>query len=342
MTEREEIRTRTVTKTRPVIDPETGLETGEEEEYEEEEEYTAYILDVVLTAVPLETLIAPELTGETAELYAIYKDTKGAMQRFYTPLSSDWQSCIKSYYGYRKNPQTGVNEFHRGLDISVPYGTNVYASQSGTVTATSYSTDYGNYVVIEDSKGYMTKYAHLSSRYVSYGQTVEHGQLIGRTGSTGSITGSHLHIECMYNGDYYNPLFYFENGEDSCITTESHTAEITGDVTALLNEAVRYEGYPYVWGGSSPSTGFDCSGFVCYVLTNSGYADMPRTTAQGIYDRCQRVSADEARPGDIIFFTGTYNSGNPVSHVGIYCGNGMMIHAGVLQNEVRLGNGYEA
>ncbi len=327
LTEREEIRTRTVTKTRPVIDPETGEETDEEEEYEEEEEYTAYILDVVLTATPLETIIAPYLTGETAELYAIYKETKGAVQRFYTPLDIDWQSSIKSFYGYRKNPQNGLNEFHRGLDISVPYGTNVYSSQSGTVTASTYDTDYGYYIVIEDSDGYMTKYAHLSSRYVDYGETVEHGQLIGRTGSTGSITGSHLHIECLYDGDYYNPLFYFENGEGSLYVAGS-SASVAGDVAALLNEADRYVGYPYVWGGSNPSEGFDCSGFVCYVLTNSGYADMPRTSAQGIYNSCYHISPSEAQPGDIIFFTGTYNSGNPVSHVGIYCGNGKMIHAG--------------
>ena len=329
LTEREEERTRTVTKTRPVIDPETGLETGEEEEYEEEEEYTARILDVKLTSIPLEWIIRPRLQGETAEFFAIYSETKGAVQRFYTPLNLDWYSKIKSYYGYRKSPQTGVNEFHRGLDIAVPYGTDVYASQSGTVIAVSYTTDYGNYIVIEDSKGYMTKYAHLSSRYVSSGQTVEHGQLIGKTGSTGSITGSHLHIECLYNGDYYNPLFYFENGE---VTFHASADAVTaaGGIQAdmLLNVADSYVGYPYVWGGSSPDTGFDCSGFVCYVLKSSGYADIPRTTAQGIYDRCQRVSADEARPGDIIFFTGTYNSGHPVSHVGIYCGNGMMIHAG--------------
>ena len=328
LTEREEERTRTVTKTRPVIDPETGLETGEEEEYEEEEEYVAKILDVKLTSIPLELIIRPQLQGEVAELFAIYNETKGAVQRFYTPLNMDWQSRIKSYYGYRKNPRTGANEFHKGLDISVAEGTSVYASQSGTVTASAYDTDYGYYIVIENSDGYMTKYAHLSGRYVSRGDTVQHGRQIGRTGSTGSITGSHLHIECLYDGDYYNPLFYFENGNESSITTESGTAGITGDVTALLNEAARYEGYPYVWGGSSPESGFDCSGFVCYVLKNSGYTDISRTTAQGLCNSCQRISPSEAQPGDIIFFTGTYNSGCPVSHVGIYCGNGKMIHAG--------------
>lgn len=96
----------------------------------------------------------------------------------------------------------------------------------------------------------------------------------------------------------------------------------------LMKEAEKYLGYPYVWGGSSPSTSFDCSGFVCWVYTKSGVANIPRTTAQGIYNQCAPVSASEARPGDIIFFTGTYDSGSPVSHVGIYVGNGMMLHCG--------------
>lgn len=97
---------------------------------------------------------------------------------------------------------------------------------------------------------------------------------------------------------------------------------------ALIAEAEKYLGYPYVWGGSSPSTSFDCSGFVCWVYTASGVHSLPRTTAQGIYNQCARVSPADARPGDIIFFTGTYDSGVPVSHVGIYVGNNMMLHCG--------------
>lgn len=97
---------------------------------------------------------------------------------------------------------------------------------------------------------------------------------------------------------------------------------------ALIREAEKYLGYPYVWGGSSPSTSFDCSGFVCYVLKNSGVYSIGRTTAQGIFNECAIIPRSEAKPGDIIFFTGTYASSGPVSHVGIYVGNGMMIHCG--------------
>ncbi|MCI2997180.1 NlpC/P60 family protein [[Clostridium] innocuum] len=97
---------------------------------------------------------------------------------------------------------------------------------------------------------------------------------------------------------------------------------------ALMAEATKYIGWPYVWGGSSPSTSFDCSGFVCWVYTASGVHNLPRTTAQGIYNQCAIISPSEAKPGDIIFFTGTYDSPGPVSHVGIYVGDEMMLHCG--------------
>ena len=209
----------------------------------------------------------------------------------------------------------------------MPEGTEVYAAQDGTVTTAEYNDEYGNYIVIEDAKGFVTKYAHLQSINVTAGQTVKHGAVIGKTGNTGASTGSHLHLECLASGEYYNPLFYFENGNGSIYGTTDPIGG-NGDVAALFAEAERYLGYPYVWGGSNPSTSFDCSGFVCYVLTHSGYCNMPRTTAQGIYNQCTHISASEARAGDIIFFTGTYNSGNPVTHVGIYAGNGQMIHCG--------------
>lgn len=97
---------------------------------------------------------------------------------------------------------------------------------------------------------------------------------------------------------------------------------------AMIAEAEKYLGYPYVWGGSSPSTSFDCSGFVCWVINHSGAGSIGRTTAQGIFNHTTPIAPGEAKPGDIIFFTGTYDSGSAVSHVGIYVGNGMMIHCG--------------
>lgn len=97
---------------------------------------------------------------------------------------------------------------------------------------------------------------------------------------------------------------------------------------ALIVEANKYLGLPYVWGGSKPGMGFDCSGFVCWVLNHSGAASVGRTNARGLYKKSTVVSRENARPGDLIFFTGARAAeiGHPVTHVGIYVGNGMMLH----------------
>ena len=96
----------------------------------------------------------------------------------------------------------------------------------------------------------------------------------------------------------------------------------------MIREAEKYLGYPYVWGGASPSTSFDCSGFVCWVINNCGNGwNVGRTTADGLRSYCSYVSPSDAKPGDLIFFQGTYDTPG-ASHVGIYVGNNMMIHCG--------------
>ena len=319
---------------------ETRTRTGTDAEGNEtEEEYTVTILRVTLTVTPLESIVAVRMDTEQAEIFAAYTETKGGLQVFGTPADYYWYYYISSYYEYRKNPNTGAEELHRGVDIAVPTGTVVYAAHDGTVTQAAYDSYYGNYVVITDSKGYTTKYAHMDSLTVSAGQSVKKGDTVGESGNTGSSTGSHLHIECLYNGEYYNPLFYFEAGTQTIYgETPGGTGGGTGNVIppdsyddatvqALMTEANKYLGMPYTFGGTPPSS-FDCSAFVCWVFSNSGVHDLPRTTAQGIYDQCTPVSAADAKAGDIIFFTGTYNAGRPVTHVGIYCGNGTMVHCG--------------
>ena len=319
---------------------ETRTRTGTDAEGNEtEEEYTVTILRVTLTVTPLESIVAGRMDTEQAEIFAAYTETKGGLQVFGTPADYYWYYYISSYYGYRKNPNTGAEELHRGVDIAVPTGTVVYAAHDGTVTQAAYDSYYGNYVVITDSKGYTTKYAHMDSLTVSAGQSVKKSDTVGESGNTGSSTGSHLHIECLYNGEYYNPLFYFEAGTQTIYgETPGGTGGGTGNVIppdsyddatvqALMTEANKYLGMPYTFGGTPPSS-FDCSAFVCWVFSNSGVHDLPRTTAQGIYDQCTPVSAADAKAGDIIFFTGTYNAGRPVTHVGIYCGNGTMVHCG--------------
>ena len=95
---------------------------------------------------------------------------------------------------------------------------------------------------------------------------------------------------------------------------------------AMMAEAEKYVGYPYVWGGSSPSTSFDCSGFVSWVINHSGW-DVGRLGAQGLCNICTPVSPEQAKPGDLVFFVGTYDTAG-MSHVGLYVGNSVMLHCG--------------
>ena len=107
---------------------------------------------------------------------------------------------------------------------------------------------------------------------------------------------------------------------------------------AIIKEAEKYLGYPYVWGGSSPSTSFDCSGFVSWVINHSGW-DVGRLGAQGLCNICTPVPSANVKPGDLVFFTGTYDTPG-VSHVGIYVGNNMMIHCGDPISYVNLNSSY--
>ena len=216
---------------------------------------------------------------------------------------------MSSYYGYRKHPLSGEEQFHRGLDIAVPEGTAVFAAHDGIIIETAYDDYYGNYIVISGAEGIVTKYAHLGSVSVQNGQEVTAGVLIGTAGNTGSSTGSHLHMELLCNREYYNPLFYLETGTRTLYGEE--TGGMAGNVTppesyddvtvqALMTEAEKYLGMPYTFGGTPPYS-FDCSAFVCWVFTNSGIYNLPRTTAQGIYDQCVPVTAEEVKAGDIVF-----------------------------------------
>ena len=115
--------------------------------------------------------------------------------------------------------------------------------------------------------------------------------------------------------------------EGSCTDYDIPPEVLDDEVfAAIIKEAEKYLGYPYVWGGSSPSTSFDCSGFVSWVINHSGW-DVGRLGAQGLCNICTPVSSANVKPGDLVFFTGTYDTPG-VSHVGIYVGNNMMIHCG--------------
>ena len=126
---------------------------------------------------------------------------------------SQYSSYITSLFGLRGSPTAGASSNHKGVDIagSGIYGTNVLASDGGTVLTSAYSSSYGNYITISHGNGYTTLYAHMSKRLVSAGDSVSQGQVIGLVGSTGISTGAHLHFEVWENGTRINPLSFFDS-----------------------------------------------------------------------------------------------------------------------------------
>ena len=127
----------------------------------------------------------------------------------------------------------------------------------------------------------------------------------------------------LFPGSGYIGKYVEGSYTDYAIPPEALDDEV---FAAIIKEAEKYLGYPYVWGGSSPSTSFDCSGFVSWVINHSGW-DVGRLGAQGLCNICTPVFSANVKPGDLVFFTGTYDTPG-VSHVGIYVGNNMMIHCG--------------
>lgn len=325
----------TYTTTETFIDSETG------EEYEEEVEHEKIILLTTLISRPLNEVLIGRLDRDKKELYDVLMTSKGNFMTYASPVDGDWKQYISSMFGWRIHPIQMVENFHTGLDIAKPEGEPLYAIFEGTVKEVGYeSNGYGHYIVIEDKAGNTALYAHCSSINVSQGSTIKNGDIIATIGSTGSSTGPHLHLELEDSDrNLLNPYFYLYSEAGSTIGTGIYYNGYRGnygspgipydndDIQALFNEADKHLGKRYIFGANGPNN-FDCSSFVSWVFRNSGIYNIPRTTAQGIFNTSTPISASEAKAGDIIFFTGTYNAGVPVTHVGIYAGNGMMVHAG--------------
>jgi murein DD-endopeptidase MepM/ murein hydrolase activator NlpD len=328
-TEEVEIRTRTVTRT----DPNTG------ESYEEEEQYEWRILNITLTAQSFTDVVMPRLDAEQMQRYSLLTRVKGNRQYVGSPFSFNWLPYVSDGYGWRLHPISGGKDYHKGVDIAVATGTEILAVHDGVVTFAGNNGDYGLVVMITGEKGVETCYAHCSQLLVTQGQSVKMGDVIAKVGSTGNSTGAHLHFEVLKNGQYLNPMYFAITNDDGKSFIPPGTpggVDIppypgapmdNARFAAMMEEAQKHLGKPYVFGASGPNT-FDCSGFVSYVLSHSIYPGFGRTTAQGIYNICTPVLRANAQPGDLIFFTGTYNAGRPVTHIGLYIGNGMMIHAG--------------
>ncbi len=212
--------------------------------------------------------------------------------------------------------------------IPIVSGAAVYAPMGGQVTYIESDSSMGAGAAICISSAAMDEYVciyGLATSTVISGLEVSQGAKIGTAGSAG-IKISYSVIEASLGSAstiVLNPVMVLASIE---LDYDSEAAQ------ALIEEAMQHLGAPYVFGASGPDS-FDCSGFVSYAINNcSAYAalNMGRLTAQGLYDYCTPVEAAEVQPGDLIFFCGTYDTGDSrtVTHVGIVVGDGLMIHAG--------------
>ena len=155
--------------------------------------------------------------------------------------------------------------------------------------------------------------SHIPSEILSQDRLELYATYMKTLGNRPDLFSDSVYIDKYINSEY----------QDYAIPPEALSDT---SFAAMMQEATKYLGYPYVWGGASPSTSFDCSGFVCWVINHSGW-NMGRLTAEGLRQQCTIVSPSNAKPGDLIFFERTYNTAG-ASHVGIYVGDGMMIHCG--------------
>ena len=313
-------------------DPEDLDEDGDTEPY------NWYILHVNLASQSFSGLISSRMDAGQAELYGVYMQTKGNRQYLENPFAFNWLPYVSDLYGWRIHPINGGKDYHKGIDIAVAAGTEILAGHDGVVSQAGDVGGFGLLVVIEGENGLVSKYAHCSQLLVSAGQTVQQGDVIAKVGSTGDSTGAHLHLEVLKNGQHLNPIYFAQTGDDGTGSLppgspgepefgNPGSAMGDGSYAALIAEAELHLGKRYVFGANGPAN-FDCSSYVCWVLDKSGVRPMGRTTAQGLYNMSNPVSAANAQPGDLIFFHSTYSTSNTVTHVGIYVGGGMMIHCG--------------
>ena len=319
--------TETRTRTEQRINQETGMT------YNVEVEYEWRILYVTLTTQSFTSLIMPRMNLEQRQVFELLMVTKGNRQYLDNVFRFNWLPFVSSRYGYRVHPIHGDRRFHFGIDIGVPTGTEILAGHDGTVRFAGNSGGFGLLVELDDGNGLVSRYAHCSVILVTQGQAVSRGDVIALVGSTGDSTGPHLHLEIIRNGRHLNPMFFAITGDDGSghlppVLSNNPGPPMSAEVFAILYaEARSHLGTPYVFGANGPDA-FDCSSFICWIFTHSGVWHLPRTTAQGIFNQTTPIPSTMARPGDLIFFTRTYSTTDTITHVGLYLGDGRMIHAG--------------
>ena len=175
----------------------------------------------------------------------------------------------------------------------------------------------------EEEVAYTHKTAHVTLENKNLSHLPVETMSVHRLGLYALYMSSHGNMEGIFTGPYAEPL-----KDPMLYDIPQETLDADPEFARLMEEANKYVGYPYVWGGSIPETSFDCSGFVSYVFTNSGVYNTGRLGATGLFNLCREVPDDEAKPGDIVFFEGTMGGVPGITHCGIYVGDNMMIHCG--------------
>ena len=275
------------------------------------EEESVDICYVTLTASDFESVLLNQLNAEQREMYDIYQITKGNRIMFGSPVDLNWHNGILYGYGYQCSGDMVIENSQ--MEVLVPSGTPVLSVMDGQVVRIA-----SGVITLKNEKSYTVKIGGCTNIAVPVGTEVTKGQPIAQIGSAGKMT-----LSFSYRNNSFNPYFYLNVGS----ILDSVEVEATGKAAQLIAKAEQHLGTPYVWGGYSPS-GFDCSGFVSYVVNNCGAGfSFGRLTSESWRQQCSIISASQTRPGDLIFFQGTYNTSG-ASHVGIYLGDGKMIHCG--------------
>ena len=189
--------------------------------------------------------------------------------------------------------------------------TDTWTDEDGNTHTDSYRVYYDYYICTVTLENF--NLSHVPVYIMSQEQLSMYAMYMATLGNRPDLFGGSAYVNRYYNTVYEKYEIPPEALEDE-------------QFAAIIAQAEKYLGYPYVWGGSSPSTSFDCSGYVSWVINHSGW-DVGRLGAQGLLNICTRVSSANAKPGDLIFFQGTYDTAG-ASHVGIYVGGGKMVHCG--------------
>lgn len=200
---------------RPVLD-ENGIPQQDSAGNILMQEYECHIWKISLTTYSITEIVKEMLTEDEYSQYDTFYRAEGNQKIYGSPLAMEWHGYISSPFGWRNHPIEGRRKQHKGVDIAVPTGTKIYSVMDGTVITSAYSASAGNWIVIEDKDGYVSKYMHCNSLLVGAGAEIKRGQLIATVGSTGNSTGPHLHLQIEDNTSTpINPVYIcVEYGEE--------------------------------------------------------------------------------------------------------------------------------